>query len=180
MSNDYSGWELVPRNLWGEPWFAEMAVKDWYQVGPLERDEALIDRILAAEAEFWQHVQNGTMPDTIAATLTPVERYRMAAQGREATPPLPRRYMHDLGRLDAIKRQQGALSAERSAIEDRIKSAMGDAEFLVLDGQRRVRWSNVNQTSFDKAGLGRDYPELIEKYTRRGTTRRLDIMKEKA
>ncbi len=176
IRDDYSGWESVPRHLWTEPWFADLAVKEFVQVGPVERNDAVIEEMLAIEREFWAAVQEGVMPEHIAASLTATQRHPVAVKDLEVEPAIPEMAADDIARLDTLRRQIKEFVAEKAAIEDRIKSEIGSAEYLVINGARRARWRSIAKTDFDKKSLAADHPDLVEKYTTRGTQRRLEIL----
>lgn len=176
IRDDYSNWETVPRHLWGEPWFADMAVKEFVQVGPVERDEAVIAHILDTEREFWGYVQAGVLPDNYAADLTPVERFPVGRKDIDVEAVIPEMTADDLARLAAIKEQQTALGDERAAIEARIKAEIGDGEYLTVGGTRRMRWSSLLASQFDKDRFGKEHPELLAAYTTRRPQRRLTVV----
>lgn len=176
IRDDFANWEAVPRHLWGEQWFADMAVKQFVQVGPVERDEAVIAHILDAEREFWGHVRAGVLPDNYAAALTPADRFPVGRKDIDVEAVIPEMTTDDLARLAVIKDQQTALADERSAIEARIKSEIGDAEYLTVGGSRRMRWSSYLASQFDKDRFGKDHPDLLRAYTTRRPARRLTVV----
>ena len=171
IRDDYSGWDKIPRHLWTEPWFAAMAIKDWFQVGPIERDEAVIAALIEAEAELWDAVQVGEMPDHIAATLHYAERFPSGAKDQDVAAAIPERVTDDLAKLREVKRRQDDLAAERKAIEDRVKAEIGGGEYLTVDGTRVARWRTQTTSKFDKAGLAAEAADLVARHTHKKTQR---------
>ncbi len=55
------------------------------------------------------------------------------------------------------------------AAEDAIKIYMAGHEELALDGEVKVTWRWQGETKFDKTGLAREYPAIVEQYTTRTT-----------
>ena len=51
--------------------------------------------------------------------------------------------------------------------EEKIKRAMRGHEALRIDGEVKVTWAWQAVTKVDKAQLGKDHPDLIDKYTTR-------------
>ncbi|MFT4288135.1 YqaJ viral recombinase family protein [Nocardioides sp.] len=176
IRDDTTGWESVPRHLWGEPWFAEMAVREWVQVGPIPRDEDFISALIEREREFWGYVVAGDLPESLAAGIPAAERWPVAVPDFEVAAAIPDMTLDDLARLGIIKTEQAKLAEERAAIEGRIKSEIGRGEFLTAGGHRVARWQTVSKSDFDKKSFGMEYPDLLEQFTRRGTARRLTIL----
>lgn len=178
VRDDFTKWDRVDRALWGEEWFADMSVKEFVQVGPIARDEAVIAHLLDVEREFWAYVQSGVMPDHLADDLRPDERYTVATPDRDVEPPIPEMFNDDLARLARIKAQQTALGEQRETIEDRIKAAIGDGEYLTLGGVRRVRWATTKgRASFDRKTFRKDHPDLDAQYAEVGEPgRRLTVV----
>lgn len=176
VRNDFSGWDNVPRHLWTEPWFMDMAFKDYILVGPVVRNEQTIEALLEAEREFWDAVVSGVMPDDVAAQVNPSALYREAVPELDADALVPQLTQDDLDRLAVVKAEQKLLAAERDRIEDRLRSAIGSAEYLRVDGARRVRWQNVVAGKFDTKAFKADHPDLYAEYVRRSSSRRLSVL----
>ena len=64
-----------------------------------------------------------------------------------------------------LKRMKEELEAEITAIEDEIKSHMGNEEIL-LAGAFKVTWSPYTSTRFDSARFKRDHADLAAAYTK--------------
>ncbi len=83
----------------------------------------------------------------------------------------------DLEDRDAVYQELAEYSAaakilhdakERAfAAEEKIKQRMAGHEELALDGEVKVTWRWQGETKFDKTGLARKYPELVEEFTTR-------------
>jgi putative phage-type endonuclease len=140
--------------------------------------------------EFWPYVETGTPPPIDYASATPEE---MLARFRDIIEPeaiaeaeIPQQALADRDRLAEIR---GAASYARSLekeerdLKTRLTMQIGDREFLgVPDGQGGLKpilhWKQVNQTTFRQKDLQTDEPELAAKYTVKGKTRRLEIVKD--
>ncbi len=55
------------------------------------------------------------------------------------------------------------------AAEEKIKQRMAGFEELAVDGEVKVTWRWAGETKFDKRGLQREAPELVERFTTRTT-----------
>lgn len=179
IRDDYANWEAVPRAMWREPWFAEMAVKEFVQVGPVERDEAVITHILDVEREFWGYVEAGELPPGFGASLAVAERFPVGVKDLEVEAAVPAMTLDDLARLAVVKAEQARLKSEREAIENRIRAEIGSSEYLTVGGVRRMRWSSFLSSSTDYKSLAADHPDLVAAYTTRRPQRRLTHMESK-
>ena len=73
-----------------------------------------------------------------------------------------------------LKRMKEELETEITAIEDEIKSRMGDEETL-LAGAFKVTWTPYTSTRFDSARFKKDHADLAAAYTRTTTARRFCV-----
>ena len=76
--------------------------------------------------------------------------------------------------LMELKRMKEELEAEITAMEDEIKSVMGDEETL-LAGAFKVDWKTVITSRIDTAALKKVMPEIAERFTKQTTTRRFCV-----
>ena len=76
--------------------------------------------------------------------------------------------------LMELKRMKEELEAEITAMEDEIKSVMGDEETL-LAGAFKVDWKTVITSRLDTTALKKALPEIAERFMKQTTTRRFQI-----
>ena len=76
--------------------------------------------------------------------------------------------------LMELKRMKEELEAEITAMEDEIKSVMGDEETL-LAGAFKVDWKTVITSRIDTAALKKVMPEIAERFMKQTTTRRFYV-----
>jgi hypothetical protein len=101
---------------------------------------------------------------------------------------IPQQALADRDRLAEIRAMGAAYRAcekEEREIKTRLTMQIGDREFLGVPdgkgGQKPIlHWKQVNQTTFRQKDLQADEPELSAKYTVKGKTRRLEIVKDGA
>ena len=120
----------------------------------IERDEAFIADLTAAEAEFWALVESRTAP---ALDGGPAAARLMARMYPDATPGktaeldgahagLLREYVKE----GAAKK---AASDRQDEIKAQIQAVMGDAEIATWNGEPAARWAARSRTSVPKAGI---------------------------
>lgn len=76
--------------------------------------------------------------------------------------------------LKELQRLAEELDAEITATKDAIKAALGDRE-EVTAGAYKITNKAVTSSRIDSAALKRELPELVQKYTKTTTVRRLLI-----
>ena len=76
--------------------------------------------------------------------------------------------------LMELKRMKEELEAEITAMEDEIKSVMGDEETL-LAGAFKVSWKTFTSSRLDSAALKKALPEIAAQFTKQITARRFSI-----
>ena len=112
----------------------------------LERDQAEIDALMTAEAEFWKLVEQNTPPDVDGSEATSAalrEVYPISEQttadlfGRDT---VLREYMR-------LKEDEKALDTRIGEIENTIKADMGEAE-SGLCGSFHISWKSQNRQTF--------------------------------
>ena len=76
--------------------------------------------------------------------------------------------------LMELKRMKEELEAEITAMEDEIKSVMGDEETL-LAGAFKVSWKSVTSSRLDTTALKKALPDIAAKFMKQTTSRRFCI-----
>ncbi len=132
----------------------------------LERDEALIERLIQLEAEFWRHVTEDTPP--------PADASDSADRALRALFPEDDHEVLDFTEQTELSEVFEQLQAVRSILDDtkqqeaqlkhQLQQAMGTAsEALFPDG--RITWKKSTDTrTVDMARLKQEQPELISQY----------------
>jgi len=79
-----------------------------------------------------------------------------------------------LEELQELKRLEEELKAEIEALQDAVKSEMGDTETAVY-GPFKVTYKTVIQNRLDSAALKKELPEVAARYSKQVTTRPLKV-----
>lgn len=144
----------------------------------LERDQAEIDALMAAEAEFWKLVEQDTPPDMDGSEATSValqEVYPISEQttadlfGRDT---VLREYMR-------LKEDKKALDTRLGEIENTIKADMGEAE-SGLCGSFHISWKSQNRQTFQAKEFAKDHPSIdLAPYYKNTNLRPFKVTEEK-
>ena len=73
-----------------------------------------------------------------------------------------------------LKRMKEELEAEIAAVEDEIKTVMGDEETLFA-GAFKVSWKTFTSSRLDSTALKKALPEIAAQFTKQITARRFSV-----
>jgi putative phage-type endonuclease len=152
-----------------------------FRVYTVERDNALIADLIAAEAAFWQRVERRDPPPP--RTYTEAQRL----WGRASPPRVPV-YATDEAEaayreLLHVREQLSALSEREEALKAVLCSEMADRGDTLIgaSGQPIASWTVIKpRETFDSKAFSRDHPDLYAAYMRVGQpTRRFTLKNTK-
>ena len=144
----------------------------------LERDQAEIDALMAAEADFWKLVEQDTPPDADGSEAT-------SAALREVYP-ISEHTTADLFGRDTVLREYMRLKEDKKAldtrlgeIENTIKADMGEAE-SGLCGSFHISWKSQNRQTFQAKEFAKDHPSIdLAPYYKNTNLRPFKVTEEK-
>jgi putative phage-type endonuclease len=163
-------------------WFAGYAIDCEPMIrGPYPRDDELIEEMLDQAYQWWNsYVVADQPPPPDLATITDQEislRWPTGAPGTTARAEWPAHVRRMLIERAEMKATEKEAKERASEIDKALKVMTGDAEALLV-GERPVLTIKPAKTnaSVDPA-LETDHPDIYARYVRRGTTRRIHIVK---
>lgn len=128
----------------------------WFTI---ERDEAEIAALMAAEEEFWKCVETNTPPavDGTEATTEAISTI-YADSDNTGTADL---YSHvsDLKQYVELKQQIKELEAAADEMANRVKAFLGDCGSGECDGFR-VSWKSQPRSQFDTKRFAQEHPDV--------------------
>jgi putative phage-type endonuclease len=143
-------------------------------INRVERDDALIDHLVALEERFWDHVTRRDPPGPDGSRSTAALLGRLYEVEVDRVETVHRAEVADvLAALSHARARQNAAEDDRRRAEAELKVLMGPAELLVdVEGDVIARWPQVKSDRIDVAALRRDHPTLAAQYSRTTTSRR--------
>lgn len=146
----------------------------------VERDQELIDHLVAIEAEFWQRVLDRRPPEpdgSKACTELLAHLYDVKPNSVLTVDDVDHvRYL--LGTRAEKKALAKAFEAEADECENRLKVLLGDHEVAVgPDGKTLFTWRQHERRSLDTKALQHAHPDLVDAFTRTSTYRRFHVPK---
>lgn len=147
----------------------------WFTI---ERDEAEIAALMAAEADFWEMVKNNTPPVADGSQATTAAIKTIYAESNENTVDLTLENTA-LAQYIAIGKQIAELESMRDEAANKIKSFMGDAGGGECDGFR-VSWKSSTRRTFDSKRFAKENPGLdLAGYYKETSTRTFRVTETK-
>ncbi|WP_186293221.1 YqaJ viral recombinase family protein [Brevibacterium aurantiacum] len=148
--------------------------------------------------EFWQYVETNTPPPVELDTATAGElsdRYPQVVDPESAVEILDPDVEEAIGVLTEVKSIEADIKDRKADAEKKLKAAIGDKEFLTLDGRPVAKWSNVaGRRTFNQVAVlekicadrgiepsKKALDDIKQEFTTQGEpTRRFTLITEKA
>lgn len=139
------------------------------------RDDAAIEAMVTAGAEFWRRVESGEPPTV--ETYFPGDAADLAAAFPEPEPGSVVDLDDDGAQLvEDLRTYRAAakrLDNDVTRAENAVKALLGDNEAGAWDGKTVVTWRPVESSRVDTKRLRSEEPDLAERFLTTSTTRRL-------
>lgn len=188
--HDFENGEVPLNYMWqcqhymavtGAPyWYlAVLVLGKAFHVFRIDRDDALIDRLIQAEQEFWlEHVEKRVPPlptgsDADDAALEAIYPEAQAGSDADLTD------VNDaLNLIELLKADKEKLETRIRAAEDEIKAVLGDRE-RGTTACWSVSWKSSTRSTVDTKRLRAELPEIAAQYTNTTQTRVFRVNKIK-
>ena len=144
-------------------WFAAQVGGQPPVIRRIDRDDAFIADLTAAEAEFWALVEARTPPALEGRASADLIARLYPRAGDGATAELSAEQVALLREYRKELANENAASDRKDEIKAVITAAMGGASTAVHDGQVVARWANRKRTSVPKEGIAvlrERYPDV--------------------
>ena len=141
----------------------------------IERDEELINCLIAIEERFWnENVLKRVMPDPDGTDSYSEQIAKIYSKGDKSKTIQLNDCGEMLKRRNDVLKLISKLENEKNEIEQRIKLKMGDAAYGFADGYK-VSWSSFEQKRLDSKLLKEEKPEIYDEYCKTSSLRRFII-----
>lgn len=141
------------------------------------RDESLVASLIELEADFWNHVKDGTPPPLDGSNAA--VRF-LSEQFPNSTPQsqiiLPDTAAELLRQYEDACEQLEDIAQQKQQAENLLKQMMGENEIGKLENHI-VTWKSIAQERLDSKTLKAEHPALYRKYTNRTSYRRFSVRK---
>ena len=138
----------------------------------IERDEALIARLIEIEAKFWEGVKNLTPPNIAAGDEDALRALYPAAIDAELL--MPDAYEPLFLRYSQLKQLEKAAGEAKTHYEAQLKALIKDSSGARC-GDYQAKWTNIGTGRFDVTRFKADHPDLYNEYFVRTPARRFSV-----
>ena len=114
----------------------------------VERDDVLIRKLVNHAVEFWARVTDRNPPEPDGTESAKRTLSALYPDDDGATVTLPGELLDVADELEWIKNETKALEARKTAAENRVKAAIGDARRGVLPDGRSWSWSTEERAAY--------------------------------
>ncbi|WP_343187023.1 lambda-exonuclease family protein [Anoxynatronum sibiricum] len=145
-----------------------------FQYKRIQRDNEMIQHLMALEMHFWTNHVLAKSPPVPTAQSTELLAL-LYPGGKKETLILP------ADSLDLIKAFETHQASEKEAknLKDeaaaKIKALMGDHETAAIDGHCTIKWTPVSSERFDTTAFKKKHPILAQEYTKASISRRFTV-----
>lgn len=149
-----------------------------FKVFTIERDDAEIAALMAAESDFWEQVKNDTPPsvDGSQATTSTIETIYADMDTSTVDLTLER---ESLAEYVALGKRIEELKALQNKAANKIKSFMGESCGGECDGFR-VSWKSGTRRAFDSKRFAKENPDMdLSSYYKETSTRTFRVAETK-
>ncbi|MEV0440921.1 lambda-exonuclease family protein [Streptomyces spectabilis] len=132
----------------------------------VERDEALVEHLVALVSEFWQGVLDGTPPPVDGSEATEEllgHLYKVKAEAVTVVDPSEVGPL--LERRRELKAREARTADELREVDNRLKAVAGEAEIVKTQGAVAFTWKQNGPLSTKRFSAA--HPDLAQQYTHR-------------
>jgi len=162
-----------------ERWYlAVLVLNKAFHVFTIERDEAEIQALIAAEKDFWEnHVLKKIPPNPDGSETTSEVIKQLFPEARERKEAALFGYEQKLEQYLLLDEQVKELTKQRDALKQEIQLSLADAEIGRAQGYI-VEWKNQVRQTLDTARLKKEQAEIYQSYLKPAKTVRVFNIEE--
>jgi len=162
-----------------ERWYlAVLVLNKAFHVFTIERDEAEVQALIAAEKDFWEnHVLKQIPPTPDGSESTSELLKQMFPEAREREEVALYGHEEKIQQYLELDARVKELTQERDAIKQELQLALADAEIGRAQGYI-VEWKNQVRQTLDTQKLKKEQAEIYTKYLKPAQTVRMFKIKE--
>lgn len=138
------------------------------RIYPIERNEAIINRLIEIESEFWNNVEKMIPP----AITSAADAFRKWSQDNKRSLIASDEIWSVAMELKDLKSEQKKLDEKEEKLKLKIFEFLGENAFLTdKTGNKIASWQTQERSSIDSKLLREELPDIAEKYSKKSTSR---------
>lgn len=146
-------------------WIAVLIGGQRYAHFAVERDDAYIERLVAEEARFWEHVTTDTPPPPDGRESTSsIINTKFQTSILDSSVELEGEARDAALRLIELAKEVPVVEIDR--LKNVVKLALREHEVGLVDGVPLISWRPSSRTTFDVKRFKAERPDLVDAYTR--------------
>jgi putative phage-type endonuclease len=144
-------------------YFACLVGGQLLRVATLERNDQLMEDLIAIEAAMWQNVVDGIPPAAEGADVDMLRRHWTPEPGKSVE--LTAELAMEVKRRHGLHTQKSTIEDEIKDIDARLMEFMGDAEQATWHDQTAITWKQDAKGKLQGKELEKAYPEIAKQFT---------------
>lgn len=141
----------------------------------VERDNAMIGKIIAMEQYFWETYVIGGMEPVPDGSEATTEYFNCRFENCDGSAvELPEEALSVCDEYERLSQQLKELEKEKNAAANRLKSYLKEAETGTVGG-RKVIWKQVSKSTVDAKRLKEEKPEIYSSFLTQSSYRRFSV-----
>lgn len=141
----------------------------------VERDDEMIEKIIAMEKYFWEvNVLGGVEPALDGSEATTKYFNEKFNQSNGEIIELPEEALEMCQEYEKLSKQLKDLEQTKDAIANQLKNYLQEAEIGIV-GDRKVSWKQIRKNTFDVQRLKVEKPEIYQDFLTQSSYRRLSV-----
>ena len=135
----------------------------------VERNQAQIDELIRAGADFWQMVQDKVAPEPDGSDSSKEALDAQYPGGKaEVLELVEDEAVQAMAAYQMLKKQEDELKVQVDTVKQRIMEMMGNTEEVRISGVKVTWKTTAGRTSFDAQKFKKDHKDLYDKYVKTG------------
>ena len=156
-------------------WLAVLVLNKAFYTFRIERDEEIIDNLVAIEKRFWEEnvlAKSMPMPDGSKEAGNLIKN--MFGEPSDEVLDLSSTYDSDLDRYQEVSELIKGLETEKETIKQRLQLQMGNSS-KAITSRYIISCSKYQRESLDSKTLKAEHPDIYSKYLKTSDTQRFSI-----
>lgn len=149
-----------------------------FKIRTVERDDEVIQTIIALESKFWRdYVLKDVQPTADFNSTDALNQLYPKSNGKSVNLSADADYL--VAQYGEIKTAEDELKKAKTECENKLKAMLGENESGVTAGGYKVSWKSYSQNRLDSAKLKASYPDIAEKFMTSTSGRKFSISETK-
>ena len=149
-----------------------------FKIQTVERDDEVIQTIIALESKFWsEYVLKDIQPTADFNSTEALNQLYPKSNGKTISLSADADYL--VAQYHEIKTAEDELKKAKTDCENKLKALLGENESGVTVSGYKVSWKSYSQSRLDSTKLKAEFPDIAEKFMTTSSGRKFSISEAK-